>query len=186
MREVPSAHRRGRIHRKGFGQLNARRCFDGKKLEERGFLRVIGASGIPWCWTNALVFLPDERIVTEGFLRVITPELRPDPSMQTLGKGFGQSVREGLEENAAVVIMGFFEAVKVSFDADPGRYGKAADIINETRTVGGDKVCQGIVRLPWRFAGLLAKMMETGQGSGQRFVLKDQNVIALSYRREES
>ena len=61
----------------------------------------------------------------------IVPQVGANPVVQILGKGFGQAVGQGLEQNRAVVVMGGQKLRFLGFDVQAGGDGKQANIVRD-------------------------------------------------------
>jgi hypothetical protein len=95
-----------------------------EQLPQRRLLGVIGAGGIARRGPDALILLADQPGAVELLARGIAPKLAPHPLVHALRQCLGQAVREGLQHDAAVVIVRRLEARHVLIDADARRHGE--------------------------------------------------------------
>ena len=76
--------------------------------------------------------------------------------MHALGKGLGQTVGQGLEQDAAVVVVVRLELRQLGLDADAGGEGEGADVILCAAFGRGDEVRQAEIALLALLLHLLA------------------------------
>ena len=110
-------------------QLDARRPFRIEHLEQRSLLRVIGLRGIAGGRANALIFLGEEINRAQRLVLGITPELAAHALVHVLSESFGKPVRQRLDHDLRVVIVGARKALGNGFLADPRRDRKPADVV---------------------------------------------------------
>ena len=115
MREVEPAHRRGRRHRTGLGQLHAD-APRAEQVEEPALLGVIGARGIAERRPDAAILLGDQIVVRE-LLGAAVAEITPRLRVQVLGKRLGQPIGQRLDDDGGVVVVLGLEAADEVVDA---------------------------------------------------------------------
>ncbi len=106
--------------------------------------------------------------------------------MKVLGGGLSQPIRERLEHDARVVIVGTLEAGDVLLDADAGGHGERADMVGNAARLGGHIVGQAFVRLALGLALLLAQERQCRQDARTLLVGIHLHVIADRVRRKQS
>src|SRR5437868_5774441 len=124
MPDIPTADRGRRIHRVRFSDADTCIALDIEQLPQLRLLGVIRTCRITRRGPDTPVFLLNELLVGERLLRRITPELTPHTLMEVLGARLGETVRQGLQHDARVVIMRLLEASHVLVDAQAGSDGE--------------------------------------------------------------
>ena len=98
---------------------------------------------------NALVFLKDQVVGREFFVRRVTPEFAAHPRMHALGKGFREAIGQRLAQDRGVIVVGILEAVGHHVFADPGGDDERADIVRHAAIAWRDEVGQSGVEAPF-------------------------------------
>jgi hypothetical protein len=81
---------------------------------------VIRAGGISRRRADAAILLGDQLVVGEPLLGRVTPELAAHAQMQRLCRSLRQPIRQRLEQDVVVVVMGLGETLQMLLDADTG------------------------------------------------------------------
>ena len=181
MREVKAAHRRRRPHGITFGQRNVG-AFGVEQFKQRGFLGVIRARGITWRWAYALILLRNHRLVIQRFAFRIAPELTPHALVQQLGKGFGQTIRQRLQHDGAVIVICLFKLGEFFLDARTRGNCKRTDVIPD-RTLAAvfrrNKITQAQVGIAGGLFVLLTQVVPGHHCRATLFITVDFNVLAI-------
>src|SRR5690606_37855319 len=109
------------------------------------FFRVVRAGGVAGGGADAGVFFLDQFFVAQLLVALVAPEFLAHAQMQVFGKGFRQSVGQGLDHNAVVIVAGVLVLPGQFFRAYACGDHKAADVILFAAVLGCDKVGQGVV-----------------------------------------
>src|ERR1700682_2846603 len=87
MRDVPAAHRRGRVHGVGLGEADAGAALDVEQAPELGPLGVIRGRRGPGSRADAAILLAHQLLVGERLGGGVTPQFAPHPLVEVLGGG---------------------------------------------------------------------------------------------------
>ena len=79
-----------------------------------------GQAGYPGGWSDSLIRLSNQIPVVELLMGRIPPQLAAHTLVHALRQGLGQPIGEGLQHDAAIVVVGRFEPRDMFVDADTG------------------------------------------------------------------
>src|SRR5690554_538428 len=131
---------------------------------------MVGAGGVAGSRANALVLFSNQRLIIQGFIWHVSPELLAYPLVYVLGKGFRQAIRQGLHHDGVVVIARFLVALCQLLDTMTGGYRKATDPVRFAALPGSDKVGQAVAGTIAILGGLLANVVQPLHHLGTRLV----------------
>ena len=160
MRKIPATHGRRGSHCVGIRKRDPGSALHVQQAPQRRLLGVIGAGRIARSRANAPILLLDERIAGQRLLRRKSPVSTSNRGVQVFCGGLGESIGQRLQEYRTVVIVGALEGGRPAFDAHARRNGKRADVVAYATVFRRNEVGEAQMRLTWRFATLLAQVVE--------------------------
>ncbi|OPZ51202.1 MAG: hypothetical protein BWY91_02716 [bacterium ADurb.BinA028] len=136
---------------------------------------MVGAGRVARSRPDALVVLGDEGLVAQPLSRVITPELAPDPLVQTLGEGLGEPVGERLQQDRRIVVQVGLERGHPRGQVDASGHREGAHVVAQARGLRGDEVGVGPIRYAVAVRPLLTQVVQDGAdlGTGLRGIHLD-------------
>jgi hypothetical protein len=106
--------------------------------------------------------------------------------VQQFGEGLSQAVGQRLGHDRVVIIVIAVEPRAKLFQADAGRDGEAAYVIDPPALARRYEVGQGLIVLAGAFLALLAQRVEYGQNARTLFVRVNFDVVACRIGRPET
>jgi hypothetical protein len=116
---------------------------------------VVGARGVAGRGANALILLADQARAIQRLVSRISPELAAHPLVHALGQGFGEAIGQGLQHDAAIVVVSGFELRDALIDADSGGHRKRTHVVGAAALQRRDEIGQAQLRLVLRLRLLL-------------------------------
>ena len=105
-------------------------ALDVEHLPQRALLGVIRAGGISRRRADAAIDFRDQLLVGQALFGRVTPQLAAHAQVQRFGRSFREAIRQRLQQDVVVVVMRRFEALEMLLDADAGRDGERADVVD--------------------------------------------------------
>src|SRR3569833_339456 len=177
MTDIPTTHRRSRIHRKRLRDPYPGVARHIEQLPQLRLLRVIRTCWIPWRRANATILFLDELLVGERLLPVVPPELAAHTLVEMLSAGPCQAIRQRLQHDARVVIMCLFESRHVLLDTNPSGDRERAKVVTHAAGLRGNVIRQALVRLSRSLALLLPQEGQPHCNFSARLIRVDFDVI---------
>ena len=110
MAEIEPAYRRARPHRVAFSELDADALPGIEQAEQGRLFGVVWLRRIAGGRADTAVFFLQEIVGGRVLVRRVAPELLADALVQRFGKGLGEAVGEGFDDDRGIVIVLPFEA----------------------------------------------------------------------------
>src|SRR5690554_3097733 len=149
-----------------------------QQFEQGSLFCVVRAGRIAWCRANTPVTFLDQVFIGHLLVIGVTPELLANPFVHALGKGFRQAVRQGLNHDGAVVVVGILELGGEFVHANAGGDRKATHIITQVRAFRCHEIRQGHHWLARGFLVLLAQVVQDGEFLFAGLVGVHHNIVA--------
>src|SRR5215469_10033923 len=131
MGEIESAYTRPGPHRKRLGNHDSGVCLHVEQTPDCTFFGMIGTCWISRSRPDSPVLLLNQIVIAESFTTAVTPFF-PHSLVQAFGKGFCQTVGDGLSHNRVIVIVLGPELIAKFLEADSAGYGKGANMVGKT------------------------------------------------------
>src|SRR5215471_906299 len=138
--EIEPAYRCAGPHREALGELHPDPPLALEQREQGCLFAVVGLRWIAGRGTDAAVALADQLGVAERLLRGIGPELLAHPLVQALGEGFCQPVRQRLDHDGGIIVVGPLEALRHVVLTDARRHHEGTDVVGQSARARGDEV----------------------------------------------
>ena len=119
-----------------------RRAFDIEKLPERLLFGVVWARGITWRRTDAAVLLRDQVFVRRLLVPGVSPPFGARAQVQSFRGCLGKPIRQRLEQDRGVIVVGRGESLEMRLDADTGGHREPADVIRNSGLDRCDEIRQ--------------------------------------------
>ena len=107
-----------------------------EQLPENAFFRVVGTRRITGGGADAAILFADQIFSGKIFGPAETPILAR-ALVQIFGERFRQTVGQRLGHDGIIIVMVLFEMLRQFIRAVPGRHGKSAEVIRQSRLAFG-------------------------------------------------